>query len=58
MFDWISELSTKNPRELLSLEDGWAEFLNLPQIKEKFKDPHSLTRFQDWIILIILLITK
>jgi len=50
MFDWISELSTKNPRELLSLEDGWAEFLNLPQIKEKLKDPHSLARFQEWII--------
>lgn len=50
MFDSISELSTKNPRELLPLEDGWAEFLNLPQIEEKFKDDHSLKRFQEWII--------
>jgi len=48
MSDWVSEMSLKDPKELLLLEDGWADFLNLPEVS--LKNPLELKRFQDWVI--------
>lgn len=57
MIDWVSEVSTSSPEDLLLLEDGWGDFLTKPdqgfeEVTDYFKKKDNLRRFQQMIIFL------
>lgn len=57
MIDWVSEVSTSSPEDLLKLEDGWGDFLTKPdqgfeEVIDYFKEKDNLRRFQQMIIFL------